>query len=80
MRSAWYRVNRGQQVNEPGDTNPFPQYLIITRGKGFAGIGNDTLKIRENEAYYIEPGSDHVFWTESDEPMERSSSPGGEGA
>lgn len=70
VRSAWYQVNKGQQVNEPGDTNPFPQYFIIKQGEGFAKIGNDTLQIKENEAYYIAPGSDHVFWTESEKPME----------
>lgn len=80
VRSAWYQVNRGQQVNEPGDTNPFPQYFIITRGRGFARIGSDTLLIRENEAYYIAPGSDHVFWTEADEPMEMIFLAWGEGA
>ncbi|MEA1886138.1 MAG: hypothetical protein U9N72_02880 [Bacteroidota bacterium] len=70
VRSAWYQVNKGQQVNEPGDTNPFPQYFIVIRGNGFALIGNDTVRIKENEAYYIEPGSNHVFWTESEDPME----------
>ncbi|MGM0667834.1 MAG: cupin domain-containing protein [Bacteroidota bacterium] len=80
VRSAWYQVNKGQQVNEPGDTNPFPQYFIIMRGNGFARIGNDTLVVKENEAYYIEPGSDHVFWTESDEPMEMIFLAWGEGA
>lgn len=70
VRSAWYQINRGQQVNEPGDTNPFPQYFIITKGWGFAKIGNDTLPVIENEAYYVPPGSDHVFWTNSVTPME----------
>jgi len=70
VRSAWYQINKGQQVNEPGDTNPFPQYFIIKKGDGYAKIGNDTLQVVEDEAYYIAPGSDHVFWTESEEPME----------
>lgn len=70
VRSAWYKISKGQQVNEPGDTNPFPQYFIVTRGKGFAKIGNDTLMVKENEAYYIAPGLDHVFWNESETPLE----------
>ncbi len=70
VRSAWYQINKGQQVNEPGDTNTFPQYFIITKGMGFARIGNDTLRVKENEAYYIAPGLDHIFWTDSEKPME----------
>ncbi|GEM_PF-848023 len=80
VRSAWYQINKGQQVNEPGDTNPFPQYFIITKGMGFARIGKDTLSVRENEAYYIAPGLDHIFWTDSEKPMEMIFLAWGEGA
>jgi mannose-6-phosphate isomerase-like protein (cupin superfamily) len=80
VRSAWYQINKGQHVNEPGDTNPFPQYFIITKGMGLAKIGNDTLQVKENEAYSIAPGLDHVFWTKSEEPMEMIFLAWGEGA
>ena len=80
VRSAWYQINKGQQVNEPGDTNPFPQYFIIIKGMGFAKIGQDTLRVKENEAYYIAPGHDHVFWTDSEKPMEMIFLAWGEGA
>ncbi|MGB5191308.1 cupin domain-containing protein [Robiginitalea sp.] len=69
VRSAWYQINKGEQVNEPGDTNPFPQYFIITQGEGYAKIGNDTIVVKENEAYFIPPNSDHVFWNEGEEPI-----------
>jgi mannose-6-phosphate isomerase-like protein (cupin superfamily) len=70
VRSAWYLINKDQRINEPGDTNPFPQYFIVIKGQGFAKIGNDTLIIKENEAFYVAPGLDHVFWNESEEPIE----------
>ncbi len=70
VRSAWYLIEKGNQVNKPGDTNPFPQYFIITKGQGYAKIGNDTIKISANESYYIAPGLEHIFWNESDEPIE----------
>lgn len=70
VRSAWYQINKGEQVNEAGDTNPFPQYFIITRGNGFVKIGKDTVAVKANEAYFVAPGNDHVFWNESDEPLE----------
>ena len=69
VRSAWYQINKGEQVNEIGDTNPFPQYFIITGGNGFAKIGRDTISIESNEAYYVAPNNDHIFWNESDEPL-----------
>jgi mannose-6-phosphate isomerase-like protein (cupin superfamily) len=69
VRSAWYQINKGEQVNEPGDTNSFPQYFIITQGQGYAKIGNDTINVKENEAYFIPPNSDHVFWNEREEPI-----------
>ena len=69
VRSAWYQINKGEQVNEPGDTNTFPQYFIITQGQGYAKIGNDTIEVKKNEAYFIPPNYDHVFWNENDEPI-----------
>ena len=69
VRSAWYQVKKGERVNEIGDTNPFPQYFIITGGNGFAKIGRDTISIKSDEAYYIAPENDHVFWNENDEPL-----------
>ncbi|WP_224484726.1 cupin domain-containing protein [Robertkochia aurantiaca] len=69
VRSAWYQINKGEQVNEPGDTNPFPQYFIITQGEGYAKIGRDTINVKKNEAYYIPPHHDHVFWNENEEPI-----------
>lgn len=69
VRSAWYQINKGEQVNEPGDTNSFPQYFIITKGQGFAKIGADTIPVKANEAYFIPPDHDHVLWNESEEPI-----------
>lgn len=70
VRSAWYQINKGEKINEPGDTNPFPQYFIVINGKGFAKIGLDTVSIKKNESYYVAPGQDHIFWNESEEPIE----------
>ena|GEM_PF-527834 len=69
FRSAWYMVRKGQRLNEPGDTNPFPQAFVILSGEGHATIGPDTVEVRGGESYYIPPGSDHVLWTDRDEPV-----------
>ncbi len=70
FRSAWYRLNPGERLNEPGDTNPFPQAFVFIEGAGFAKIGDKTVPVKANEAYYIPPGADHVVWTEGEETLE----------
>jgi mannose-6-phosphate isomerase-like protein (cupin superfamily) len=69
FRSSWYMVKKGQRINEPGDTNPFPQAFVIIEGEGKAVIGEDTVAVRAGESYFIPPDSEHMFWTEGDSPM-----------
>jgi mannose-6-phosphate isomerase-like protein (cupin superfamily) len=69
FRSAWYLLKKGEKLNKPGDTNPFPQAFIFIEGEGFAKIGDKTIKVKAGESYYIPPNSDHVVWTESDKPL-----------
>lgn len=69
FRSAWYLVKKGEQLNEPGDTDPFPQAFVFVSGEGWARIGGKTVPVRANEAYYVPPGSEHIVWTESEEPL-----------
>jgi mannose-6-phosphate isomerase-like protein (cupin superfamily) len=69
FRSAWYSLNKAQQLNEPGDTNPFPQAFIIISGEGQAAIGSQNLLVRANEAYFIPPGSVHMLRNENDAPL-----------
>jgi mannose-6-phosphate isomerase-like protein (cupin superfamily) len=70
FRSAWYSLKKGQQLNEPGDTNPFPQAFIIISGTGEAVIGKQRIKVQPNQAYYIPAGTTHTLRTEMDEPLE----------
>ncbi len=69
FRSAWYQVEKGQQLNDPGDTNPFPQAFVFISGAGWAKIGEATFPVQAGEAYFVPPGSDHVVWTDEDEPV-----------
>ncbi len=69
FRSAWYSVAKGDKLNAPGDTNPFPQAFIILSGKGQAKIGSDVVEIESNQAVFIPPYSEHIVWTEEDEPI-----------
>jgi len=69
FRSAWYLLKKGERLNEPGDTNPYPQAFIFIEGEGFGKIGDQTIRVKAGESYYIPPNSDHVVWTESDKPL-----------
>ncbi len=69
FRSGWYLLKKGEKLNEPGDTNPYPQAFIFIEGEGFAKIGDRTIRVKTGESYYIPPNSDHVVWTESDKPL-----------
>ncbi len=69
FRSAWYLVKKGDRLNEPGETNPFPQAFVFISGDGRAKIGDETLPVRAGEAYLVPPGSEHIVWTERDEPL-----------
>lgn len=66
FRSGWYQIEKGQKLNEPGDTNPFPQAFIIISGEGYAKIGENVVEVAAGEAYFIPPKSDHVVWTDKD--------------
>jgi mannose-6-phosphate isomerase-like protein (cupin superfamily) len=69
FRSAWYRVEKGQQLNQAGDTNPFHQAFIIIEGNGYAKIGEITTPIHPGLALHIPPDSEHIVWTEADTPL-----------
>jgi mannose-6-phosphate isomerase-like protein (cupin superfamily) len=73
-------IKEGQRLNEPGDTNPFPQAFVIVSGRGRAKIGNAEVDVRAGESYYIPPGSDHVLWPAIGERLELIWLAWGEGA
>jgi mannose-6-phosphate isomerase-like protein (cupin superfamily) len=60
FRSGWYLLKPGEQLNEPGDTNPFPQAFVILAGSGVAEIAGTTHAVQASNAYYVPPGAEHV--------------------
>ncbi|HSM25359.1 MAG TPA: cupin domain-containing protein [Anaerolineaceae bacterium] len=70
FRSAWYQISPNQQLNNPGDTNPFPQAFIFIKGSGKVKIGEITQDINAGQSVYIPPGTEHICWSSDDEPLE----------
>lgn len=62
-------VKPGERLNEPGDRNPFPQAFVFIAGEGWTTIGDQTVRVRAGEAYYVPPNAEHIVWTERDEPL-----------
>ena len=70
FRSAWYQLEKGQMLNGPGETNPFPQAFIFIAGSGYAKMCSQTLPVKAGHALYIPPETEHIIWTESDQPLQ----------
>ncbi len=70
FRSAWYQISPNQQLNNPGDTNPFPQAFIFIKGSGKVKIGEFTQEIHAGQSVYIPPGTEHICWSSEHEPVE----------
>lgn len=66
-RSAYYTIRRGETINESGEKDPWQQSFIIISGQGYAQLGQDTIPLKANEAYYIKPNIYHKVWTDSEE-------------
>lgn len=69
QRSVWHLLKNGDRLNDSRQGNPFPQSLIFVQGQGFAVIGEDTVKVKAGESYFVPPKSEHVVWNESKEPL-----------
>ena len=69
FRSAWYQIEKGQRLNEPGDTNPFPQAFVFLSGSGNVKIGDSVEEVEYGRAYFIPPGTEHLVWNEDQEPI-----------
>ncbi len=69
FRSAWYQIEKGQRLNEPGDTNPFPQAFVFLSGRGLVKIGESIEEVEPGQAYFIPPGTEHLVWNEGEEPI-----------
>ena len=69
VRSAWYMLKTGMQLNEPGDTNPFWQAFVVVEGRGVGRIGDTEVIINAGEAYHIPPGAEHFIRNDNQEPL-----------
>ena len=70
FRSAWYQISPDQQLNNPGDTNPFPQAFIFIKGSGKVKIGENIIEVNAGQSVYIPPETEHICWSSEHESIE----------
>ncbi len=69
LRSAWYMIKPGEQLNEEGDKNPFEQAMIVLQGEGQAKFAGEEMRVRKNRAYHIPKDSEHVVYNDGEEDI-----------
>ena len=69
VRSAWYILKTGMQLNQPGDTNPFWQAFVVVEGRGVGMIADKEVTLNAGEAYHIPPGAEHFVRNDNQEPL-----------
>jgi quercetin dioxygenase-like cupin family protein len=82
LRLGWVLIEPGQHANKhPGSRkNPFPTFLVITKGKTRARIGGEEMDLEAGRAIFIGPNTSHEFMNPFDEPAEAVLVMFGEGA
>jgi quercetin dioxygenase-like cupin family protein len=68
FRSGWYAVKKGEKINAEGAKSPFPQLLIMLKGKAYVEINGKVSKYQTAQCLFIPPNSTHIIWNEDEEP------------
>lgn len=80
MRSAWYRLEPGQRLNERGGTHTYRQAYILLSGQGRLQIAGETTAVQAGQSYYIPPNATYGLHNDSNQPLELIWLAWGEGA
>ena len=66
LRFAWITVKKGEVMNEEGERDPYPQVIVILRGKGVFQLEDDEFDLEPNTAIYVPVNSVHKIRAEED--------------
>jgi len=61
IRSAYYRLEPGDVLNEDGARDPMHQGFIVIGGSGVATIGEHRFQVRQGQAVYIPADTIHML-------------------
>jgi mannose-6-phosphate isomerase-like protein (cupin superfamily) len=66
VRVAWYLVRGGETLNPDEERDPYPQLLIILKGRGLLRLEEREMAVKPSRAIYIPPNSLHQLRAEED--------------
>ena len=66
LRTAWYVVRKGEVMNEEGERDPYPQAVVVLKGKGVFILDKAELELRPGTVVYEPPNSMHQIRAEED--------------
>lgn len=64
IRFAWYTVDEGETLNDEGERDPYPQVVVITRGRGALTLEDEEIMLEPGMAVYIPTSSLHMIQAE----------------
>lgn len=80
FRSAWYSVKGKESLNEGGDSSPYPQAYVVTRGHARLRLGQRWIEVQAGQAVYVPPGTTHAIRSQDGSEVELLWFAWGEGA
>ncbi|UCH57974.1 MAG: cupin domain-containing protein [Candidatus Bathyarchaeota archaeon] len=66
IRFAWYVIDAGEVLNEEGERDPYPQAMVILKGKGVISLDEVEMELRPGTVVYIPVNSVHRISAEED--------------
>jgi hypothetical protein len=66
LRSSWYLVKSGEILNREGERDPWPQLILVLRGRGRAKIHEEEFEVKPKMAIYIPKNCVHQIVAEED--------------
>ena len=66
LRAAWYVVKKGEAMNEEGERDPYPQAVVVLKGKGIFVLDEAEMDLRPSTVIYVPPNSLHQMKVEED--------------
>ena len=71
-RIGWFSIGPEQAANEERglDKGQVPNLFIITKGKGIAELGEETVELKPGMSVFIPPYVKHVLYNPNQEPLE----------
>ena len=66
VRFSWYHIGQGETLNEDGEKDPYPQVIVVNRGRGVLTFEDGDVGLVPGRVAYIPVNSLHKVRAEED--------------